>query len=657
MFVLNGYFTSSVVSTVEAYTVSPAYSTTPTATTASTSSSPSAGVESYTVSGLPTTAGTVANIALFPCTGPAQTSNNTTNGAPTVQGTGVVFTAPGGTSPVAGNAIGQGTTQSNSAPTTTGFASGTAGSTETAYVASVNGVPTAADTAGDGPTQVYSVAPTNGTLSFVLNSYSGDCAVPVVYTAPSSAGSAPALLVNANGTVQTGYAVGVGNATQWASPPAPASATGYTVEVTSVNPTANTFSGSIISGGTVTGPSYSFNYNVPGSSYTYPDRSGVALPITESSFVSYLSGPVTADVPNTTTGQSVNGDEVTIGAYSPGVPTTFTYNDTTTPAYGDVPNAPTSLNATYNGAAYTSAGISHAGIILTWTPPVNPDVSGSQATAPGAGAYNADNAMYTIYRSTVIAGVTSAPTEVGTVTAISTGTPTNGTAATDNTTSVSSPEFIDTTAPTGETVVYYVTATGAGDGYGSGPASAAGQTGPYSAASNSAVSGAAPTTPAIVSAAITPSTCTSGTTGCSANQTTAPAGTAGTAVITYNEAVTCPAPAAGDFSYTNSLSTTASYGIKGASCAVTGTDQVTVTFPLYSSTFSAGVTYYSYEDVAAPNTGDAFTYTAPSTNSPSFSVYAGPSTAPVYAATQSVTDTGTPTATTTSGSPPSNPLT
>ncbi|HET6874907.1 MAG TPA: cell wall-binding repeat-containing protein, partial [Acidimicrobiales bacterium] len=115
-----------------------------------TAAAPTQGATTYTVSGLPTAAGTKANIALFPCQGTAQSGNGPTNGAPSTNSSGATtFTAPGGTTPTGGNAIGQGTSQSNPAPATAGFSSGNStGSggapySSTAYIASVNGVPTA----------------------------------------------------------------------------------------------------------------------------------------------------------------------------------------------------------------------------------------------------------------------------------------------------------------------------------------------------------------------------------------------------------------------------------------------------------------------------------------------------------------------------------
>ena len=646
VFVLNGYFTSSVVSTVEAYTVSPAYSTTPTATTASTSSSPSAGVESYTVSGLPTASGTEANIALFPCSGTAQTSNNTSNGAPTVSGTGVVFTAPGGTSPTAGDAIGQGDTQDTSSAggignTGTGsYATGTvAGFSSTAYIASVNGVPSTDNGAGAGPTMVQA-APTNGTLSFVLNSFQGDCAVPVVYTTPTTSNTTPPLLVNANGTVQTGYAVGIGNATQWQAPAAPASSTGYTVNVDSVSPSTNTFTGTLV--GAAPQPTYSFTYGVSGSTYSYTD----GTPITESAFASYLSGAEPTQVePNTTTPVPVAGDTITTGAYASGTATSFKYNS----AYnGDVPSAPTSVTSTFNGAAYTSGVTSEPGVVVTWTPPVNPDVSGGAAVAAGtSGNGYTGNAVYTIYQSTVSsAGVASTPTIAGAVTVVGSGvTPNNGVVTATSpvpTTSESSPEFIVESPPSGETVEYYVTATAATGTNGGG------MTGPFSAASNTTSTGTI-SAPAMKAVTIVPGVASPSSVSAPGTPPAYPAGT-GEAAVTYSEAVTCLSAAGSDFSYSNSNGTP--HPIAGVSCAQApageyngattdnSADTLIISFAPYSTTTISGTTTYTANTVAAPANGDSFTYTAPTSPTTANAVYAGPVTSPSYAATQTLTANG-----------------
>src|ERR1035437_2412193 len=656
--------TSTVPFTVtgnQTYTVTPGPSLTPLTPTASTSSAPSQGVESYSASGLP--ANTRVNIVLFPCMGTAQTGNGPSNGAPSVNGSGQpTFTAPGGTTPQAGNAVGQGTTQSNQTPPVAGYALGnsTGGGAgayaSTAYVASVNGVPTAVGGAGgtSGPTQVYGISSSNGTVSFVLNSFTTDCTIPVVYTAPASAGSTPALLVNANGLPQTGYADAEGQATYFQAPAAPATAGQYTVQVVSVNPTANTFSGLVINGA-ATGKIYSFTYGVSGSSYFYTD----GLPLTEASFASYLSaGNQGQDQPNTTTVVPVAGDEITIGAgtgYAPGTPASFNYDAATAslipPANGycpngagDVPNAPSNGAASYNGAAFTVGGISQPGVVVTWTPPVNPDVSGSEA----GGAYAVGNAVYTVWRSTVTNGTAGASTAVGTVTVISTGTPNNGTAA-PSTTSKSSPEFIDQTAPAGASVVYYVTATAATG------ANGGGQTGPFSSASTATTAGTGVSAPKLDSVVITASVAGTGAFNPTTGLYATTQGTPATAVITYNEVVNALPATAADFTYSNSGGTGP---VKGTSVSGTGTATITVTLAQLSKSGSGSSATYSPNVVVLPGTGDTFAYAVPTPQTTADAVFAGSVSSPQYEAAQTVTDNGNPTATSSTGTAtnPSNPL-
>ena len=664
-----GYFSTATPGPApQTFVVTPGPSLTPLTPTASTSSAPSQGVESYSASGLP--ANTPVNIALFPCLGTAQTGNGPSNGAPSVNGSGQpTFTAPGNTTPQAGNAVGQGTTQANSTPSPAGYALGnsTGGGfapySSTAYVASVNGVPTANGGAAvpfggtSGPTQVYGISSSNGTVSFVLNSFQTDCTIPIVYTAPASAGSTPALLVNANGLPQTGYAAAEGQATHFLASAAPASINGYNVNVVSVDAAASTFVGTVNSRSlNGAGGTYTFNYGPSGSTFYYTD----GTPMTAAQFGSYLSGSNAGQVqPNTATPAPVPGDQVIIGGYAPGVATYYVFDTVAAAANpglgepaalgsGDVPNAPSNGAASYNGAAFTTGGISQPGVVVTWTPPVNPDVSGSEAVNNGTTPYTG-NAVYTVWRSTVTNGTAGASTQVGTVTVIPTGTPNNGTAA-PSTTSVSSPEFIDQTAPAGASVVYYVTATAATGNNGGG------KTGPFSSASTATTAGTGLSTPAITAVTIVPGLAPSGSA-----SATFPANT-GEAFVTYQEPVTCLSAAGGDFSYSNSGGTP--HPVAGASCSQApagnyneGTSNeaktLLIVFAPVTTTVVANVATYTGSNVVAPANGDAFTYTAPTTPTTANAVYAGTVSSPIYAATQTVSDNGQ----TNTGTTISNPLT
>jgi len=616
---------------------------------ASTSTAPSQGATTYTVSGLPTAAGTVANIALFPCTGTAQSGNNTTNGAPTTSSGGsTTFTAPGGTTPVGGNAVGQGTTSTNTAPATAGFSNGNSTGTgaapysSTAYIASVNGVPTAngGGAANSGPTQVYQVSPSNGTLTFVVNSYSLDCAIPVVYTAPSSAGTTPPLLVGANGQPQSGYQVGVGGLTAWSAPAAPSSATGYIVNVVLAPPLSGTnmFDGVVMTGPSV-GKIYSFDYSTPSDTFFYTD----GTPITTANFTSYVSAASTSQtVPNSTTAAPYPGDQVDVGlatGYAAGTPTAFQFDATNVEAgfagspYGDVPAAATTPAASYNGCAFTTGGVCQPGVVVTWTPPANPDVSGSQALAPHGGTA----AKYNLWRATVSGTTTGTPTLLGSVTVESGATPTN---RIGGTTLIGSPQVIDTTFASGQSYVYYVTATAATGVDGGG------QTGPFSAGSTSVAAGSSAVTPTFTYASITPSSCTAvvgppsndcSTTPKSTN-TAPPTVTNGYALVEYNEAVTCLSGAGSAFAYSNSA---AGASATGQSCAQgPSPNTLKITFPPYSSSVIGGTTVYTYTPIMVPANGDTLTYTAPGTTTTANSVYAGTTSSPQYAKTQTITDNG-----------------
>jgi hypothetical protein len=133
--------------------------------------------------------------------------------------------------------------------------------------------------------------------------------------------------------------------------------------------------------------------------------------------------------------------------------------------------------------------------------------------------------------------------------------------------------------------------------------------------------------------------------------------TAGTAAVTYNEAVTCASAAGTDFSYSDSLAGIGS--VKGATCApdtAVGAplNSLTITFP-ESTTVGTVITQ---DVIDAPGNGDTFTYTAPTLDTTNDAVYAGSSSAPSYEANQTVTDNGDPTPTSNTGTPtlPSNPL-
>ncbi|MHB1910931.1 MAG: hypothetical protein ACYCTI_02625 [Acidimicrobiales bacterium] len=193
--------------------------------TESSGASPTGGNVTYTFGNLGTSP---VDIALFACTG--TNAPTTTNGTTTFTGP-TTTNSTGGTTPVAGNANGQGTT-------TNGSTTGDNG----AFIESVGGVPTAGGNPATNETrQVNSVSPTSGSVTFILNSFAPDCAIPVVFQ-QGAAGSANQnnLQLGANG--QPTEPFGVGPSTTWTASPA---ITGNYADVTvnSVNPAAGTFQG------------------------------------------------------------------------------------------------------------------------------------------------------------------------------------------------------------------------------------------------------------------------------------------------------------------------------------------------------------------------------------------------------------------------------
>jgi hypothetical protein len=354
------------------------------------------------------------------------------------------------------------------------------------------------------------------------------------------------LYVNANGTPQTGYEVGIGPSTTWGTP-APAATTGLydDVFVQSVNPSNDSF---VACNYPVweTGNCYTFTYGAANSFYIYEYNDGL---LSVPQFVSYLSatnepflgGPYAAPT-------EWGGDTLSIN-YNASGPSEFNF-------VTDIPAAPTAVTA----APVTSGPDAGLGYIsVSWTAPVNPDV-----------------ALYNVWRaeeSTTGTYDWTTATNVGSCTS-----------------SAASP-CSDTTAPAAGTYEYAVDASDGSTTY----------FGALSAPS-APVTIAAPAAPVIVTVLMSPNS----------------------ALVTYNEDVTCAANAGLHFTYSN----TGGVGpVVGTSCAPeTGQPtELTIALPaLY-----------------APVTDDTFTYTVPTLETVADAVYAGTVSSPVYAATQIVTDNGT----------------
>jgi hypothetical protein len=521
-----------------------------------TNTSDNAGVVDYTASGF--AAGASVNLALFPSTGA---------NAPTQPD---YFTPS--TADTAGTAAGEGSSNNSDE-----------GIYEGAYINTVNGV---AATCNDYENYECDgiTANSSGEITFSLDSFYPDGTVPVVWTTPASAGTDTDLYVNADGTPQTGYEVGIGSSTTWGAPAAAATIGDYyDYAVESVSPSTDSFvacyspSADQATVETTGGECNTFTYQT-GDTYYYYD--GVDIGLSQAEFTSYLS----AASPAYTDGPAVRGDWFDEIDYNPG--TSYYYY------YLDVPAAPTDVTAT----AITSGP--YAGdTSINWTAPINPDVGG-----------------YEIYEATE--------------------SPSGTYAFTDNVTAdcyyeTSSYTNCDITTPGAGTYEFEVAAYDGDYGY-DGPNSA--PTAPYTVV--------LPVTPAPVidSVVITPST---------GNPVTG----AGSALVTYNEAVTCATGAGADFTYSN----TGGVGsLKGATCAQDGADALLIGFPM--ATVSGTTT--TQDIVADPGTGDTFTYTAPSLDTTNDAVYAGTDSAPSYEANQTVTDNGDPTPTSNSGTAtaPSNPL-
>ena len=448
-----GYFSPPSGPPPTTYTVSaPSPSANP---SVSTSGATTQGQVTYTVSGFTSTntpSGHV-DIALFPSTG----ANAPVNSSGTW-----TFTSSAG-SGMAGSAAGEATSNNqtatspsspNQAPTNVP-ACGTAQTGCFAYISSVSGTATTNE-----PDLVKDVpAASGGTLTFTLNSFQVDGAVPVVFSEPSGSDTGT-LMVGANGQPATGYPFGVGGAVSW-QPAAAASGTYTNWIVQSVDNSAGTF----VACDQNKSQCFTFTDTMSGDTYTYLDPSQAISP---AQFQMFVSGPATQTngLPN------ILGDELNI-TYSSTGPSMFTFSNSTSPSspgmgtglpsgQADVPAAPTGLTA--------GASTSPAGTKLTWTAPPNLDVT------------NDSSATYKVYRAPVSGGT------VGTY----------ATVATTPCSPASSTCAVDTTTTPGQTYSYVVSAVSGtmnGNVAEEGPASAAQQntvasTAPISTSTTETPSGA-----------------------------------------------------------------------------------------------------------------------------------------------------------------------
>jgi hypothetical protein len=278
------------------------------------------GVVDYTASGFAADAS--VNIALFPSQGPD---------APTLP-----YTFNPTTADTASAAAGEASTD-----------------TDNGYIESVNGV------SGYYADEEDDVASVDGVVTFSVDSYAVDDTIPVVWT--STATPSYPLEVNANGTPQTGYEVGIGPQTDWTAPVAPAGEYEY-VYVQTVSPSTDSFVACTFE----IEDCWTFTYGVAESFYEYydPYDTGGYL-ITEADFASYLSGnanpfdsePFDVDEPSV-----YLGDKLYIDYGASGAPSEFEY-------YYDIPAAPTGVTASLQTSGDDSGDIS-----VSWTAPINPSV-------------------------------------------------------------------------------------------------------------------------------------------------------------------------------------------------------------------------------------------------------------------------------------------
>ena len=326
----------------------------------STGTAMTAGQVTYTVTGFNSTntpSGHV-DIALFPATG--------ANAPVNMSGT-WTFTSSAGTG-MAGAAAGEATSnnQTSTSPSSPNQAPsnvpmcGVSQSNCFGYISSVMGSATSNE-----PDLVKDVtAASGGTLTFTLNSFQQDAAVPVVFSEPGTADTGT-LQLGTNAQPAAGYPFGVGGAVTW-SPAMAASGTYTNWIVQSVSNSTNTFSACDQNKSQCS----TFSDGASGDTFMYIDP---ATSLSQSGFQAVLSGPVTQSngLP------AILGDEFN-STYSSSGSSSFTFSNSTSlssPGTGtgmpsgqaDVPGAPTGLAA--------STSMTPAGTQLSWTDPGNQDVT------------------------------------------------------------------------------------------------------------------------------------------------------------------------------------------------------------------------------------------------------------------------------------------
>jgi hypothetical protein len=307
----SGYFGPSTAA-VTTYTVTPATPQTQLVNTATSPTTPIA----YTATGLGTTP---VDVELFSCSGVTDTAG-AYSFTPTTPTSGVAAQGP-----------------------------------VNGYITSVNGV-----AEGGTPSQVNSITPVNGSITFTVNSNSIECDYPVVFAADA----ANTLVVNASGSPTAGY--GVGGSDTYGAPNAVPGDIYDDVYVQTVNPTADTFVACYNTPAPISPTSadqcFTFSYLTSGVTNFYDydaDTTGPSdFEITEAQFASLLSGATTPFTAAAT--RQVDGDALYIDEGATGAPTDFEIDN-------DVPAAATAVTASTTAVAPSTTPFE----TIAWTPPVN----------------------------------------------------------------------------------------------------------------------------------------------------------------------------------------------------------------------------------------------------------------------------------------------
>jgi hypothetical protein len=219
---------------------------------------------------------------------------------------------------------------------------------------------------------------------------------------------------------------------------------------------------------------FTFTYGQPGSSYSYDETPGTGgtanpKPISLSQFSAFLSGA-----------EAGTGDTLNVTYGGAGATGTFAFTK-------DVPAASTGVSATYQNAG--PGGTPAAGVDVTWTAPINPDVLAYQVQAASLDASGQPGTFANV------------------------GSPVTGIASGNVVTQAASTSFLDTTQASGAQVVYRIIANAdtKNGGAASAPSNPSAPVTVSPSSAGTAPAGNGPTNPAITSISTPPFT-PSGTT-------------------------------------------------------------------------------------------------------------------------------------------------